>query len=78
MLAGVKRTFKGEIKGEELHQVAEPARLLGRAVQGARRRSRTAIFVFYPGAPACSSSSSMRRPACKAQMPLYRCSRSTR
>ena len=46
MLEGVAATFKGQIVGRELTALARPARLLGRAVEGARRQARRDLRVL--------------------------------
>ena len=63
MLAGVKSTFKGEMQGRGIYGVAEPARLLGRAFQGARLEARSRSSCSIRVRPASSSSINMRRPA---------------
>jgi branched-chain amino acid transport system substrate-binding protein len=72
MLAGLKSTFKGEVKGEEYTVWPEPARLLRRAVQGPRVRRRVDLRVLSRRPPACSSSINMCRPASKADAALHR------
>ena len=49
MLAGVKRTFKGQIVGEEYTGVADQLDFSAELTKSAQP-SRTSIFVFYPGA----------------------------
>ena len=62
MLAGVKRTFKGEIIGED--SPSGPTSSTSRpSSPKARAAKPDAIFIFYPGGTACSSSRSTRRPA---------------
>ena len=46
MLAGVKSTFKGQVVGEEYTVWPTPARLLGRADQGAQLRRRVDLRVL--------------------------------
>jgi hypothetical protein len=46
--------LQGRDQGRGLHQVARPARLLGRARQD-RRAKPDGIFIFYPGAHGVSS-----------------------
>jgi branched-chain amino acid transport system substrate-binding protein len=68
--------LQGRGRRRGIHGVAEPARLLGRTVESARLGAES-IFVFYPGAPACSSSPNMRRPASSSRSRSIRSSPST-
>jgi branched-chain amino acid transport system substrate-binding protein len=70
MLAGVKRTFKGEIKGEDLTKwpdqldfSAELAKI--RAVKP------DGIFIFYPGAHGVQFLTQYAQSGLKGQVPLY-------
>ena len=70
MLAGVKSTFKGEIKGEEY--TVWPTQLdFSAELSKARASGAEAIFVFYPGAAGVQFLNQYAQAGLKAQMPLY-------
>ena len=70
MLAGVKSTFKGEIKGEEY--TVWPSQLdFSAELSKARASGAAAIFVFYPGAAGVQFLNQYAQAGLKAQMPLY-------
>ena len=63
MLAGVKSHVQGRGQGRGIHGLAEPARLLGRTVEGTRLRRGIDLRVLSRAPPVCSSSTNMSRPA---------------
>ncbi|MBI3196843.1 MAG: ABC transporter substrate-binding protein [Rhodospirillales bacterium] len=70
MMAGVKRTFKGEIKGEDytkwpdqLDFSAELAKIRAAKPEG--------IFIFYPGAHGVQFLTQYSQSGLKGQVPLY-------
>ena len=70
MLAGVKSTFKGEIKGEEY--TVWPSQLdFSAELSKARASGAASIFVFYPGAAGVQLLNQYTQAGLKAQMPLY-------
>jgi branched-chain amino acid transport system substrate-binding protein len=70
MLAGVKSTFKGEIKGEEY--TVWPSQLdFSAELSKARASGAESIFVFYPGAAGVQFLNQYAQAGLKAQMPLY-------
>jgi branched-chain amino acid transport system substrate-binding protein len=70
MLAGVKSTFKGEIKGEEY--TVWPTQLdFSAELSKARASGAASIFVFYPGAAGVQFLNQYAQAGLKAQMPLY-------
>jgi branched-chain amino acid transport system substrate-binding protein len=70
MLAGVKSTFKGEIKGEEY--TVWPTQLdFSAELSKARASGAASIFVFYPGAAGVQFLNQYSQAGLKAQMPLY-------
>jgi len=70
MLAGVKSTFKGEIKGEEY--TVWPTQLdFSAELSKARASGAESIFVFYPGAAGVQFLNQYAQAGLKAQMPLY-------
>jgi branched-chain amino acid transport system substrate-binding protein len=70
MLAGVKSTFKGEIKGEEY--TVWPTQLdFSAELSKARASGAESIFVFYPGAAGVQFLNQYSQAGLKAQMPLY-------
>lgn len=70
MLAGVKSTFKGEIKGEEY--TVWPSQLdFSAELSKARASGAASIFVFYPGAAGVQFLNQYAQAGLKAQMPLY-------
>src|SRR5271170_4574591 len=70
MLAGVKSTFKGEIKGEEYS--VWPTQLdFSAELSKARASGAESIFVFYPGAAGVQFLNQYVQAGLKGQMPLY-------
>ena len=70
MLAGVKSTFKGEIKGEEY--TVWPSQLdFSAELSKARASGAEAIFVFYPGAAGVQFLNQYVQAGIKQQIPLY-------
>src|ERR1700710_612079 len=70
MLAGVKSTFKGEIKGEEY--TVWPSQLdFSAELSKARASGAESIFVFYPGAAGVQFLNQYAQAGLKAQMQLY-------
>ncbi len=70
MLAGLKSTFKGEIKGEEY--TVWPSQLdFSAELSKARASGAASIFVFYPGAAGVQFLNQYAQAGLKAQMPLY-------
>src|SRR4249920_2050521 len=70
MLAGVKSTFKGEIKGEEY--TVWPSQLdFSAELSKARASGAEAIFVFYPGAAGVQFLNQYAQAGIKQQIPLY-------
>jgi branched-chain amino acid transport system substrate-binding protein len=70
MLAGVKSTFKGEVKGEEY--TVWPTQLdFSAELSKARASGAASIFVFYPGAAGVQFLNQYAQAGLKEQMPLY-------
>jgi branched-chain amino acid transport system substrate-binding protein len=70
MLAGVKSTFKGEIKGEQY--TVWPSQLdFSAELSKARASGAESIFVFYPGAAGVQFLNQYAQAGIKQQMPLY-------
>src|ERR1700737_4467879 len=70
MLAGVKSTFKGEIKGEEY--TVWPSQLdFSAELSKAKASGAESIFVFYPGAAGVQFLNQYAQAGLKGQMPLY-------
>jgi branched-chain amino acid transport system substrate-binding protein len=70
MLAGVKSTFKGEVKGEEY--TVWPTQLdFSAELTKARASGAASIFVFYPGAAGVQFLNQYVQAGLKGQMPLY-------
>jgi branched-chain amino acid transport system substrate-binding protein len=70
MLAGVKSTFKGEVKGEEY--TVWPTQLdFSAELSKARASGAESIFVFYPGAAGVQFLNQYAQAGLKPQMPLY-------
>src|SRR3954464_10581811 len=70
MLAGVKSTFKGEIKGEEY--TVWPSQLdFSAELSKARASGAESIFVFYPGAAGVQFLNQYTQAGLKEKMPLY-------
>jgi branched-chain amino acid transport system substrate-binding protein len=70
MLAGVKSTFKGEVKGEEY--TVWPSQLdFSAELAKARASGAESIFVFYPGAAGAQFLNQYVQAGMKSQIPLY-------
>ncbi len=70
MLAGLKSTFKGEIKGEEY--TVWPTQLdFSAELSKARASGAQSIFVFYPGGAGVQFLNQYVQAGLKTQMPLY-------
>ena len=70
MLAGLKSTFKGEVKGEEY--TVWPSQLdFSAEMSKARASGAESIFVFYPGAAGVQFLNQYAQAGLKQQMPLY-------
>src|SRR6202166_1686931 len=70
MLAGVKSTFKGEIKGEEY--TVWPTQLdFSAELSKARNSGAESIFVFFPGAAGVQFLNQYVQAGIKQQIPLY-------
>ena len=70
MLAGVKSTFKGEVKGEEY--TVWPSQLdFSAELSKAKASGAESIFVFYPGAAGVQFLNQYAQAGLKAQIPLY-------
>src|SRR6201989_306082 len=70
MLAGVKSTFKGEIKGEEY--TVWPSQLdFSAELTKAKNSNAQSIFVFYPGAAGVQFLNQYAQAGIKDKMPLY-------
>ena len=69
-LAGVKSTFKGEVKGEEY--TVWPSQLdFSAELSKARASGAESIFVFYPGAAGVQFLNQYSQAGLKSTMPLY-------
>jgi branched-chain amino acid transport system substrate-binding protein len=70
MLAGLKSTFKGEVKGEEY--TVWPSQLdFSAELAKARASGAESIFVFYPGAAGAQFLNQYVQAGMKSTMPLY-------
>src|SRR4051794_6390769 len=70
MLAGLKSTFKGEVKGEEY--TVWPSQLdFSAELSKARASGAESIFVFYPGAAGVQILNQYVQAGLKGTMPLY-------
>lgn len=70
MLAGLKNTFKGEVKGEEY--TVWPSQLdFSAELSKARASGAESIFVFYPGAAGVQFLNQYAQAGLKSTMPLY-------
>src|SRR5436309_15438360 len=70
MLAGVKSTFKGEVKGEEY--TVWPSQLdFSAELSKARASGAESIFVVYPGAAGVQFLNQYVQAGLKSTMPLY-------
>ena len=78
MLAGVKRTFKGEIKGEDLTKWPDQLDFSAELAK-IRAAKPDGIFIFYPGAHGVQFLQQyVAGRASRARSRSTRCSRSTR
>jgi len=72
MMAGVKRTFKGEIKGEDLTKWGADAQLdFSAELAKAKASGAEAIFVFYPGKAGGAFIKQYQQAGLQGTMPLY-------
>lgn len=70
MLAGVKRTFKGEIKGEDLTKWPDQLDFSAELAK-VRAAKPDGIFIFYPGAHGVQFLTQYVQAGLKGQIPLY-------
>ena len=70
MLAGVKRTFKGEIKGEDLTKWPDQLDFSAELAK-VRAAKPDGIFIFYPGAHGVQFLTQYSQAGLKSQIPLY-------
>ena len=70
MLAGVKRTFKGEIKGEDLTKWPDQLDFSAELAK-VRAAKPDGVFIFYPGAHGVQFLTQYTQAGLKAQVPLY-------
>ena len=70
MLAGVKRTFKGEIKGEDLTKWPDQLDFSAELAK-IRAAKPDGIFIFYPGAHGVQFLTQYSQAGLKSQIPLY-------
>ena len=70
MLAGVKRTFKGEIKGEDLTKWPDQLDFSAELAK-VRAAKPDGIFIFYPGAHGVQFLTQYSQAGLKSQVPLY-------
>jgi branched-chain amino acid transport system substrate-binding protein len=70
MLAGVKRTFKGEIKGEDLTKWPDQLDFSAELAK-IRAAKPDGIFIFYPGAHGVQFLTQYSQAGLKGQIPLY-------
>lgn len=70
MLAGVKRTFKGEIKGEDLTKWPDQLDFSAELAK-VRAAKPDGIFIFYPGAHGVQFLQQYVQAGLKGQIPLY-------
>ena len=72
MVAGVERTFKGEIKGKDLTKWGADAQLdFSAELAKAKASGAEGIFVFYPGAAAGAFTKQYHQAGLKDEIPLY-------
>ncbi|MEM8731257.1 MAG: ABC transporter substrate-binding protein [Pseudomonadota bacterium] len=72
MVAGVERTFKGEIKGKDLTKWGADAQLdFSAELAKAKASGAEGLFVFYPGAAAGAFIKQYNQAGLKDEMPLY-------
>ena len=70
MLAGVKRTFKGQIVGEDLTKWPDQLDFSAELTK-ARTMKPDAVFAFYPGAAGVQFMTQYAQAGLKGQIPLY-------
>jgi branched-chain amino acid transport system substrate-binding protein len=70
MLAGVKRTFKGQIVGEDLTKWPDQLDFSAELAK-IRAAKPDGIFIFYPGAPGVQFLTQYVQAGLKGQIPLY-------
>lgn len=70
MLAGVKRTFKGKIVGEDLTKWPDQLDFSAELAK-IRAAKPDGIFIFYPGAPGVQFLTQYVQAGLKGQIPLY-------
>jgi branched-chain amino acid transport system substrate-binding protein len=70
MLAGVRRTFKGEIKGEDLTKWPDQLDFSAELAK-IRAAKPDGIFIFYPGAHGVQFLTQYSQAGLKGQIPLY-------
>ncbi|TAJ25465.1 MAG: ABC transporter substrate-binding protein [Reyranella sp.] len=70
MLAGVRRTFKGEIKGEDLTKWPDQLDFSAELAK-IRAAKPDGIFIFYPGAHGVQFLTQYSQAGLKSQVPLY-------
>ena len=72
MVAGVERTFQGEVKGKDLTKWGADAQLdFSAELAKAKASGAEGIFVFYPGAAAGAFIKQYHQAGLKDTMPLY-------
>ena len=72
MVAGVERTFKGEVKGKDLTKWGADAQLdFSAELAKAKASGAEGIFVFYPGAAAGAFVKQYQQAGLKDTLPLY-------
>lgn len=72
MVAGVERTFKGEVKGKDLTKWGADAQLdFSAELAKAKASGAEGIFVFYPGAASGAFVKQYQQAGLKDTMPLY-------
>lgn len=72
MVAGVERTFQGEVKGKDLTKWGADAQLdFSAELANAKASGAEGIFVFYPGAAAGAFIKQYHQAGLKDTMPLY-------
>jgi len=72
MVAGLERTYKGEVKGKDLTKWGADAQLdFSAELAKAKASGAEGIFVFYPGAAAGAFVKQYQQAGLKETMPLY-------
>ena len=72
MVAGVERTFKGEIKGKDFTKWGADAQLdFSAELAKAKSSGAEAIFVFYPGKAGSAFVQQYQQAGLQSEMPLY-------